>query len=60
MSESHDKVLDLITEIQDLEAELEEMNECGDLEDRMECAIRLEAAKAAHFKAVMMEGGERE
>lgn len=54
-----DRLLELISEIQDCEAELEELNECGDLEDRMECLIRLETLQAAHFKALMIEGGER-
>lgn len=60
MRESYDKILDLISEIQDLEAELEEINECGDLEDRLDLAMRLEEKKAEHLKAVMVEGGERQ
>lgn len=37
---------ELQNKITDLECELEEMNECGDLEDRMECAMKLERLKA--------------
>lgn len=55
-----DRLLDLINQIQDCETELEELEECGCLEERMDCALRLEELKATHFKAKMEETGERE
>lgn len=52
-----DLLVELLNEIDDLEAELEELNECGDLEDRLECATRLEDKKAEHFRLKMIETG---
>ena len=52
-----DKLIDLLNEIADAEVELEELNECGDLEERFEAAERLEDLKAEHFRQKMLETG---
>lgn len=54
-----DRLIELLNEIAEAEAELEELNECGDLEDRLEAAQRLEDLKAEHLREKMREtGGE--
>lgn len=53
----NDRVIELINEIQDCRCELEELNECGDLEDIMECQLRLEDLEREHFKLTMAETG---
>ena len=52
-----DRLVELLNEIEDLETELEELNESGDLEDRLECAQRIEELKAEHFRLKMIETG---
>lgn len=52
-----DRLIELLEEIDDAECELEEINECGDLEDRLEAALRLEDLKAEHFRLKMEETG---
>ena len=53
----NDMLIELINEIQDCKCELEELNECGDLEDRMECALKLADLEQEHFKLKMRETG---
>ena len=56
------KIKKLRHKIQQLEIQLEEMNECGDLEDRMEAAFEIEDAKdyllrfQAKFEQLGMKG----
>jgi len=52
-----DRLIQLLNEIKEAEAELEELEECGDLEDRLEAAMRLEDLKAEHFRQKMIETG---
>lgn len=54
-----DRLIELLREIDDAKLELEELNECGDLEDRLEAAQRLEDLKIEHFRESMRETGER-
>lgn len=54
---SGDRLVDVLAEIDDATVELEEANESGDLEDRMEAALKLEELKAAHFRACCEETG---
>jgi len=52
-----DRLIELINELQDAEVELEEANECGTLEERLEAAQKVEDLRAEHFKAKMLETG---
>jgi hypothetical protein len=52
-----DRLIELLNEIAEAEAELEELNECGDLEERLEAALRLDDLKAKHFRETMIETG---
>ena len=54
-----DRLLELLSEIDDAKCELEELNECGTLEERLECALRIEELEAEHFRQKMIETGER-
>lgn len=58
MSVVLDKLLDLLHEIEAAEVELEELEECGDLEERLEAAQRLEDLRAEHFKQSCRDMGE--
>ena len=53
-----DKVLDLLHEIEDAEVRFEELEECGDLEERLEAAQELEDVRAEHFRECGRENGE--
>lgn len=53
----NDRLIELINEIQDCRCELEELNECGDLEDRVECALKLADLEQEHFKLKIMSFG---
>jgi hypothetical protein len=50
-----DILVDLLSDIDDAETELEELLECGDLEDILECQLKIEELKAAHFRASLAE-----
>lgn len=50
-----DILIDLIASIDDAETELEELLECGDLEDILECQFKIEDLKAAHLCASLSE-----
>ena len=52
---SGDKLIDLLNAIDDAKCELEELNECGTLEERLEVSLRIEELKAQHFRAKMAE-----
>lgn len=52
-----DRVLELLQEIDDAECELEELNECGDLEERLEAAQKVEDLKREHFRLTIEETG---
>jgi hypothetical protein len=53
----NDRLIELINEIQDCRCELEELDECGDLEGRMERALKLADLEQEHFKLKMIETG---
>lgn len=52
-----DRLVELVNEIQDCRCELEELDECGDLEERMGCALRLADLEHEHFRLKMIETG---
>lgn len=52
-----DLLMDLMNELRDAEVELEEANECGTMEERLEAAQKVEDLRTAHFKAGMIETG---
>jgi len=52
-----DKLIELMNEISDAECELEELNECGTLEERLEIAQKIEELKISYFKQTMIETG---
>lgn len=52
-----DRLVELLNEIADAECELEEANECGNLEDRLEAAQRLEDFKAEYLRESLRETG---
>lgn len=54
---SKDRLIELLDEIADCETELDEAMECGDLEEQLECAFRLEDLKREHFQESMRETG---
>lgn len=54
-----DEVLDIMAELDEAKAELEELEECGDLEERLEAAQKVEDIKNRLFKARMRDTGER-
>jgi len=51
------EIEDLITEVEDAKTALDEANESGDLEERLELAIALEDAETRLCKARMLETG---
>lgn len=54
---TNDILLSLLSEIDDCQIELDELNECGTLEERLECAMRLENLKREHMCKALMETG---
>lgn len=52
-----DRLIELMNELQDAEVELEEANECGTLEERLEAAQKVADLRIAHTEAVMRETG---
>lgn len=54
-----DPVIDLMNELDEAKAELEELEECGDLEDRFEAAQKVADLEEQLFKARMRDVGER-
>lgn len=53
----NDDLIELQNEINDAKAELEELNECGDLEDRLEAAFHLEELESKFFRETMLQTG---
>lgn len=56
-NENNDRLLALLSKIDDLATELEELEECGTLEERLECSLRIEELRREHFRASMEETG---
>lgn len=52
-----DKLVDLLNQISDVEVEIEELKECGDLDGLLESSLLLEDLWAQHLKAKMEETG---
>ncbi len=52
-----DRLIDLLNEIADAEVELEEINESGDLEERLAAAMRVDELKAEHLRESLRETG---
>lgn len=52
-----DRLIELLSEIEEAKCELEEINECGDLEERLEAAQRVEDLEAQHLREKMRETG---
>jgi len=50
-----DRVLELLEELNEAKAALEEAEECGDLEERMELAFRVHELEILHAKACEAE-----
>jgi hypothetical protein len=53
-----DRWIELLREISEAQCELEELNECGDLEERLEAAQRLQDLENERFRLSMRETGE--
>lgn len=47
----------LESELEDAQCELEELNECGDLEDRLEASMRVADLEAKLFRERLKETG---
>ncbi len=52
-----DKLLDLLREIDDVSLDLDEANECGDLELRLKLMLRLEDLRVEHLREKLKETG---
>jgi hypothetical protein len=52
-----DKLTELLNEIADAECELEEANESGELETRLELALKIDDLKAEHLRESLRETG---
>ncbi len=52
-----DRLIELLNELQEAEVELEEANECGTLEDRLEAAQKVEDLRNEHLRARLIETG---
>tara|TARA_B110000263_G_C15058523_1_gene396287 strand:+ start:474 stop:641 length:168 start_codon:yes stop_codon:yes gene_type:complete len=50
-----DRLIELLDEIEEAKTELEELNESGDLESRLEAATRVEDLEAEHFREAERE-----
>lgn len=53
-----DKIIEMMKELEELQGEQEELEECGDLEDRLELAQKVADLETELFKARMRETGE--
>ena len=53
----YDKLIDLLSQIDDAQIEMEELAECGTLKERLECALHIEALKGEHLRASLEETG---
>ena len=52
-----DELMDLVNRIADAKLNLEELNEAGDLEERLEAAELLAELEEKHFRLSMIESG---
>ena len=52
-----DRLIELLNELQDAEVDLEEANEFGTLEERLEAAQKVEELRAEHLMAKMIDTG---
>ena len=52
-----DKLLELAGELEEARVDLEEANECGDLDERLQMALKVSELEELLFKASMIETG---
>jgi len=52
-----DNLIDLFNQIADAQCTLDELNECGTLEDRLKASEKLSELEERHLKASMAETG---
>ena len=52
-----DNIIELMGQVEDAEIEIDELNECGDLESRLEAAEKLSDLEDKLFRARMIETG---
>ena len=52
-----DKLLELVGELEEARVDLEEANECGDLDERLKMALKVSELEELLFKASMIETG---
>jgi hypothetical protein len=53
-----DKIIEMMKELEELQAEQKELDECGDPEDRLEMDQKVADLETELFKARMRETGE--